>query len=58
MARLRNYAALDRGKLKFAFWNIRGFRSRIIGNKFISNDFLREIDGYDIVGLAETHIHS
>ena len=58
MARLRNDAGLDSSKLKFGFWNIRGFKSRTIGNKLISKDFLREINGYDIVGLAETHIHS
>ena len=44
--------------LKFAFWNIRGFNSKIIGKKLISNDFLSEIQGHDIIGLAETHIHT
>ena len=44
--------------LKFAFWNIRGYNSRVIGKKISSEDFLKEIEGYDVIGLAETHIHS
>ena len=44
--------------LKYAFWNIRGYNSRVIGKKLSSRDFLKEIEGYDVIGLAETHIHS
>ena len=44
--------------LKFAFWNIEGYNSRTIGKKFLSADFLNEIAEYDVIGLAETHIHS
>ena len=44
--------------LNFAFWNIRGFNSKIIGKKVISQDFLREIQDYDIIGLAETHVYT
>ena len=44
--------------LKFAFWNIEGYNSRTIGKKFVSADFLNEIAKYDVIGLAETHIHS
>ena len=44
--------------LKLAFWNIEGYNSRTIGKKFLSADFLNEIAEYDVIGLAETHIHS
>ena len=44
--------------LKYAFWNIRGYNSRIIGKKLSSRDFLKNIEGYDVIGLAETHIYS
>ena len=43
--------------LKFAFWNINGYKSKILGNKLVLRDFLQEIGNNDIVGLAETHIH-
>ena len=43
--------------LKYCFWNIRGYKSTIIGNKLIHRDFLENIENCDIVGLAETHIH-
>ena len=43
--------------LKYAFWNINGYKSKVIGNKFVSRDFLKVIDGCDVIGLAETHIH-
>ena len=44
--------------LKYAFWNINGYNSKIIGNKFISRDFLEIVNGCDVIGLAETHIHT
>ena len=44
--------------LKMAFWNIGGYNSRTIGKNFLSSDFLCEIEDYDVIGLAETHIHS
>ena len=57
--------ALDNSKnicnaesINYAFWNIGGFKSKIIGNKLVSKDFLNEIQGNDFIGLAETHIHS
>ena len=43
--------------LKYSFWNIRGYTSKIIGNKLIHNDFIEKIKDCDVVGLAETHIH-
>ena len=44
--------------LKFGFWNIQGYKSKTMGNKFVSQDFLQEIVACDVIGLAETHIHS
>ena len=44
--------------LNFACWNIRGFNSKVLGNKLVSQDFLKEIANNNIVGLVETHIHS
>ena len=46
------------GVLKYALWNIQGYKSKISGKKFISPDFLQEIRGADIVGLTETPIHT
>ena len=51
-----NYGGKD--LIKFACWNIRGYNSKIIGKKFLSEDFLKEIRGSDIIGLIETHIHN
>ena len=44
--------------LKYAFWNINGYKSKIIENKFINRDFLQVIEGCDVIGLAETYVHS
>ena len=44
--------------LKYAFWNINGYKSRVIGNKFINREFLQAIKECDVIRLAETHIHS
>ena len=43
--------------LKFTFWNIEGFNSKIIGNKLTDSDFLLEVHKADIIGLCETHMH-
>lgn len=43
--------------LKFCVWNIHGFKSRQLGNKLHSEDFLKVIKDQDFVGLTETHIH-
>ena len=47
----------NRNIIKHCFWNIQGYTSQILGNKLLSAEFLSEIEGSDIVGLAETHIH-
>ena len=44
--------------LKFKFWNINGHKSKVIGKKIQSRDFLKEIEGNDVIALAETHIHT
>ena len=44
-------------KLTFCIWNIHGYKSRQIGNKLHSDDFLNIIKDQDFIGLTETHIH-
>ena len=43
--------------LKFCSWNIHGYSSRLLGNKFEDEDFLDTFKDVDVVGLTETHIH-
>ena len=43
--------------LNISYWNIHGFKSRILGNKLIDPDFLSEIKNSDIIGLGETHAY-
>ena len=43
--------------LNISFWNINGYKSRIVGNKLTDPDFLVEIQKSDIIGIGETHIH-
>ena len=43
--------------LKFSCWNIQGFKSRLLGNKFQDPDFLSEIKNSNVVGISETHIY-
>ena len=45
------------GSLQVSTWNINGYKSKILGNKLIDFDFLREIQDDDIIGLTETHIN-
>ena len=44
-------------RLKHGFWNINGYKSKVIGNKLKCKFFLRKIENCDVVGLAETHVH-
>ena len=46
------------GVLKYAFWNIQGYKSKLLGKKFLNSEFREVISGRDIVGLAETRIHT
>ena len=43
--------------LKSSFWNIRGYKSRVVGNKSSDPDFLSEINESDLLGISETHIY-
>ena len=45
-------------KLNFCSWNIHGYNSRVIGNKFNDEEFLKQFDNIDFVGVTETHIHT
>lgn len=44
--------------LNFTYWNIEGFKSKILGNKFTDPDFLSEIHNADVIGISETHLHT
>ena len=46
-----------RDKLKFCSWNIHGYNSRDLGNKFSVEEFLNIFNEIDFVGITETHIH-
>ena len=43
--------------LKFSAWNIHGYNSRDIGNKFHDEEFQNIFNNDDFVGLTETHVH-
>ena len=38
-----------------SYWNINGYKSKIIGNKLSDPQFLEMVSGTDILGLAEIH---
>ena len=44
--------------MNHCIWNIQGYESKIIGKNLLSQDFLNEIHDCDIIGVAETHIHT
>ena len=44
--------------LKYGFWNIEGYNSKVIGNKLVHKDFMEDIGNRDILGVTETHIHN
>ena len=41
--------------LNCCVWNVNGIKTKTF-NKFEDNDFLRQIKGYDVIGLVETHL--
>ena len=49
---------MAKNSLKFCAWNIHGYNSRQIGNKFEDNEFLDCFKNADFIGLTETHIHN
>ena len=44
--------------IKFCSWNIQGYNSLLIGNKFEDKEFLKIFDDIDFIGFTETHIHT
>ena len=42
-------------EINCAYWNIEGHKSKIVGNKLEDSEFLKVLEGSDIVGLAEIH---
>ena len=44
-------------RLKICSWNINGYKSLEIGNKFRDKEFLKSFAEVDFIGLTETHIH-
>ena len=44
--------------LKLCSWNIKGYTSRDIGNKFLDQDFLKTFEEADFIGISETNIHN
>ena len=40
--------------LKQGFWNLKGYKSKLCGNKLISEDFLNEVADCDVIGLVGT----
>ena len=44
-------------RLKLCSWNIKGYTSREIGNKFRDKEFLKHFEEADFIGITETHIH-
>ena len=45
-------------KLRFCAWNVQGYNSRQIGNKFEDKEFLECFKEMDFVGITETHVHT
>ena len=41
--------------IKILLWNIEGYKSRLLGNKLVSEEFLSMAHKQDIVCLVETH---
>ena len=43
--------------LRICTWNIHGYYSRTIGNKFEDKEFIKTFNDVDIIGITETHSH-
>ena len=43
--------------LRICTWNIHGYYSRTIGNKFEDKEFIETFNDVDIIGITETHSH-
>ena len=44
--------------IKFCSWNIQGYNSRTLGNKFEDKEFLNVFKDKDFIGITETHMHA
>ena len=44
--------------IRFCSWNIQGYNSRSIGNKFEDKEFLKIFEDVDFIGITETHMHT
>ena len=44
--------------LNVSFWNIHGYKSKALGNKFLDDEFVDTFRNDHIVGLAELHTDS
>ena len=58
MANEGTYNSSPYDVIKIGFWNIEGYKTKVIGNKLIHKDFIQKVGNRDIIGLAETHIHN
>ena len=52
----RTGRALSAKYLRITHWNIGGIISDVHGNKLEDSEFLKLIDGEDIIALTETHV--
>ena len=43
--------------LKISSWNLNGYKSKRIGEKFLDQDFLNEIKNDGLVGIVETKVY-
>ena len=52
------HTVVDEKSLNLSFWNIHGYKSSLIGDKFSDNEFLNIFRDDHIVGLVELHTES
>ena len=45
-------------KIRFCAWNIHGYNSRLIGNKFCDQEFRKNFENADLVGVTETFMYT
>ena len=44
--------------LNFCAWNVQGYNSQLVGNKFEDKEFLKIFEDMDFIGIRETHMHT
>ena len=52
-----SHSTFKANSFNVTYWNIHGWKSKIIDNKLADPDFLRHIENCDILGLSELHTH-